>query len=139
MNTLVESLPEDESVGFEGLRVLIAEDEYLIALMLQQMLEDLGCQIVGAAENVDAAIGLARTVEADVAILDVNLGGQSIYPVADILSSRRVPIIFATGYGQQGLTEAYRRHTILPKPYDVSAVCGALRTAAGARAQGRHE
>jgi CheY-like chemotaxis protein len=111
---------------FAGLKILIAEDEYLISLMLQQMLEDLGCAIVGAAENLTAALSLVSAGGADVAILDVNLGGQSIYPVADLLAAKRVPIIFATGYGQQGLNESYRGHTILAKPYDVDAVRSSL-------------
>jgi CheY-like chemotaxis protein len=117
----VASVPE-----FMGLKVLIAEDEYLISLMLQQMLEDLGCAVVGAAENLAGALSLASSGGADVAILDVNLGGQSIYPVADLLAAKRVPIIFATGYGQQGLNESYRVHTILAKPYDVDAVRSSL-------------
>jgi CheY-like chemotaxis protein len=111
---------------FAGLKILIAEDEYLISLMLQQMLEDLGCSVVGVAENLPAALSLASSSTADLAILDVNLGGQSIYPVADMLAAKRVPIIFATGYGSQGLSEGYRRHTILAKPYDVDAVRSCL-------------
>ncbi len=126
MNTTVDPVPGDSAGEFGGLRVLIAEDEYLISLMLQQMLEDFGCKVVGAAENLNAALSLAGSQEADLAILDVNLGGQSIYPVADVLRERQVPIIFATGYGQQGLNEAYRRHTILAKPYDVDAVRASL-------------
>jgi CheY-like chemotaxis protein len=114
---------------FAGLKVLIAEDEYLISLMLQQMLEDLGCSVVGAAENLTSALSLAAAGGADLAILDVNLGGQSIYPVADLLATKRVPIIFATGYGQQGLNEGYRGHTILAKPYDVDAVRSCLHRA----------
>src|SRR5262249_23690928 len=105
---------------------------YLISLMLQQMLEDLGCAIVGAAENLPGALKLASSGTADLAILDVNLGGQSIYPVADILAAKGVPIIFATGYGQQGLSQNYRGHTILAKPYDVDAVRSCLARARSA-------
>lgn len=86
-----------------GLRVFIVEDEALVLLTLEDMLADLGCQVVVSAQQVEEALRLALDVAVDVALLDVNVGGRRIDPVAHILATRGIPIVFVTGYGTASL------------------------------------
>jgi CheY-like chemotaxis protein len=99
-----------------GLRVLLVEDEPLIALALEDELRDLGCEVVGPAFSLAAAVQLAGDATLNGAILDVNLGGQKVYPAADLLAARNLPFIFVTGYGAAGLLEPYRDRPVLQKP-----------------------
>jgi len=98
-------------------RVFVVEDETLVAMLLEDMLADLGCEIVGPATRISSALELARTGEFDVAILDVNVAGEEIYPVAEALAQRRIPFAFATGYGNGGLREAWRDRPTVQKPF----------------------
>ncbi|WP_428674327.1 response regulator [Reyranella sp.] len=86
-----------------GLRVFVVEDEALVLLTLEDMLADLGCQVVVAVQQVEAALCLARDTVVDVALLDVNVGGTRIDPVAHILATRGIPIVFVTGYEASSL------------------------------------
>jgi DNA-binding NarL/FixJ family response regulator len=81
-------------------RVLLAEDELLVAMELEAMLRDLGCEVIGPAATVDEALHLARAEAGplDAAVLDINLAGQASFPVADLLAGRNVPVVFATGH-----------------------------------------
>lgn len=98
-------------------RVLVVEDEMMIAMMLADMLEDLGHQVVGPVARLDKALDLVRRETIDVALLDVNVHGQEIYPVADELIRRGIPFMLATGYGAKGVREQYRSWPILQKPF----------------------
>jgi len=100
-----------------GLRVLVVEDEMLVAMLLEDMLSDFGCSIVGPAPTIGEALPLAMEAEIDAAVLDLNLGGQPIFPVADALRARGVPYIFASGYGDSGLSDAHRGAPMLQKPF----------------------
>ena len=100
-------------------RLLIVEDEYLIRLLLEDMLVELGCSIAAVASNLDEAKQAAQTAEIDLAILDVNIDGQQVFPVADILRGRKLPFIFITGYGARGLPENYRDTPTLQKPFQM--------------------
>lgn len=107
------------------------EDESLVAMQLEDMLEDLGCEVVGFAMRVPKAIEmLDRLADVDVAILDVNIAGEKIYPVARVLKRRGVPIVFATGYGRGGMLEEWHSYPVLQKPYTSEQVaemmCAAL-------------
>jgi CheY-like chemotaxis protein len=83
-----------------GLKVLLVEDEGLVAMTMEDMLEDLGCEVVGSFGAVSPALAwLAEDHEFDGALLDVNLGGEMVYPVADALIARGAPFVFTTGYG----------------------------------------
>jgi CheY-like chemotaxis protein len=98
-------------------RVLVVEDEYLIRMLLEDMLTDLGYNIAGAVGTIKEASELAAKAEFNVAILDVNLDGQEVFPVAEILAKRRVPFVFVTGYGENSLPEPYRGRPALQKPF----------------------
>lgn len=111
------------------LRILVVEDESLVAMFLEDVLEDLGHQMLGPYSRVEAALPAARTEEFDVAILDVNVNGQAVFPVAEAIASRGIPLIFSTGYGQKSLPEEYRSRPTLDKPFlpgDVEAVLAKL-------------
>ncbi len=112
-----------------GTRVLVVEDELMIRMLLQDMLADLGCKLAGEAGRIDEALTLAKQTEFDVAILDVNLNGQPISPVVDVLIERGLPFVFATGYGQRGVPEAYRRTPTLQKPFQAEALAQAIKAA----------
>jgi CheY-like chemotaxis protein len=119
---------------FAGLRVLVVEDEMMVSMLIEDMLTDLGCQVVGPASRLDEAMQLAATSELDCAVLDVNLGGQPIFPLADLLRERGRPFAFATGYGDAGLREVDRGTPVLQKPFregDLARVLGELRAKVG--------
>jgi CheY-like chemotaxis protein len=98
-------------------RVLVVEDEILVGMMLEDMLQEIGHDVVARAARIGEAAELAAGDGFDFAILDVHLNGEEVYPVADVLSRRGIPFVFATGYGEQGLAERYRSHAALSKPY----------------------
>lgn len=83
----------------KGCAVFLVDDEALIRMMVADMLEELGCRVAAEAGRIDEAIRLAQSVEFDLAILDVNVGGELIFPVAEAVKARGRPLIFATGYG----------------------------------------
>lgn len=98
-------------------RVLIVEDEPLLALHLEDLLVALGHEVIGPATRIAMAMELAHKSEIDFAILDINVAGTKSFPVADILRQRGIPFVFATGYGAEGLTDGYRDFPALRKPY----------------------
>jgi CheY-like chemotaxis protein len=114
-------------------RVLVVEDELMIRMLLQDMLDDLGHTLAGEAGRIDEAMMLASQAEFDVAILDVNLNGEPISPVVEVLVQRGLPFVFATGYGQRGVPEPYRRTPTLQKPFQADALAQALEAVAPAR------
>ena len=119
----------------DGLRVLVVEDEMMVSMLIEDMLTDLGCTIVGPASRLDEALQLAREAELDCAVLDVNLGGQPIFPLADLLREKGAPFAFATGYGDAGLREVDKGSPVLQKPFreaDLARVLSDLRTKTGA-------
>ena len=98
-------------------RLLVVEDEYLIRMLLEDMLDDLGYGIAAAVGTLSEARQIATDGDFSAAILDVNLDGQEIYPVADILAKRGLPFVFVTGYGERSLPEPYRGRPALQKPF----------------------
>jgi DNA-binding NarL/FixJ family response regulator len=91
----------DIESGLNGRRVLIVEDEMLVSMLVEDILLDFGCTVVGTAARLADAMELARTSEIDVALLDINLGGNRSFPVAEILAERGVPFVFASGIIQK--------------------------------------
>jgi CheY-like chemotaxis protein len=110
-----------------GLEIFLVEDEALVAALLEDMLAEFGCVLAGAAATVSEALTEIQTAtEIDAAILDVNLGGEKVFPVADILVSRGVPIVFSTAYGPADLAERYPQARIIQKPYRPEALAALL-------------
>lgn len=103
----------------EGRRVLLVEDESLVAMLAEDMLLDLGCEVV-VAMRLDKALAYVRTQAFDMAVLDVNLGDTRSYPIADLLFESCTPFLFATGYGQRGLEIAYQSVPVVQKPYQTA-------------------
>jgi CheY-like chemotaxis protein len=112
--------------GLTGRKILVVEDEMLIAMLLEDLLEDLGCQVLGPVANVPQALELTAKEHPDAAVLDVNLGTEPVYPVADALTRAEVPFVFVTGYGQAGLIDAYGGHATIMKPFDPETFAGEL-------------
>lgn len=123
---------QGEKVQTAKRRVLIVEDEYLVAMLVEDMLQGLGYEVATIASNIEAAKSAARDGEFDVAILDVNLNGAFSNPVADILAARNIPFVFATGYGKTGPHEGFAATPSLQKPFDEADLRRALASVLGA-------
>ena len=102
--------------------VFLVEDEVMIRMMVADMLEDLGYTVAAEAGDIDEALRLVESTYFDLAILDVNVNGKVISPVADLLKARGRPFIFATGYGSSGLPEEYRDRPALQKPFQLETL-----------------
>jgi len=111
-----------------GLRVLVVEDDYFVAQVLVDLLEDVGAVVIGPIGWVDEALALIAdgTDRFDGAVLDVNLHGSKSYPIADALTARSIKFIFATGYGADALDEPYRHCPRCEKPFDQTALVAAF-------------
>ena len=122
-------MPKKTSTGFNDLsrvkRILVVEDEVLVAMMVEDMLIELGATVVGPAFTVTKAMLLAKNGELDAAVLDVNVRDEHIEPVADVLRDRLVPLVFATGYGHLRVPQA-GNSPILDKPYTQDKLQSAL-------------
>ena len=100
-----------------GIRVLIVEDEAAISMMLEDMLEDFGCEVVGTASRLATALQMAESESCAVAIIDVNLAGEPSYPLAATLAKRNLPFVFSTGYGGAGIQDPFRARPVVQKPF----------------------
>ena len=98
-------------------KVLVVEDEMMIAMLIEDMLDEFGCKLVGLATNVPRALDLIGKEPVEIAVLDLNLDGQDTYAIADALQRKNVPFIFATGYGSTGLRQEYGNRPVLQKPF----------------------
>lgn len=114
-------------------RVLIVEDEPFIAMMLEEHLLDAGCEVAGTAPNLEKGLALAGSTEMDLAILDMILGSQPSFPVADILAARGIPFMFASGFGSNSLPEEHRGQLVLNKPFHYPDLVKSLKLALGSR------
>lgn len=115
---------------WQGARVLVVEDEPVVAMCLEDILDGLGCVTVGPASRLAEGLALARTAGLEAAILDINLGGEHSISIAEALQDRRVPFAFASGYGAppEGFAEGV---PLLEKPYREDEVEAALRALLG--------
>jgi CheY-like chemotaxis protein len=98
-------------------RILVVEDEAMISMLLEDMVFDSGGEVVGPVATFDGALALAQKAEFEVAVLDLNLNGTLSYPVAEVVLERGIPVIFATGYGENGLLDRFRDCPTLEKPF----------------------
>ena len=117
---------------FAGRRILVVEDEPIIAMALEDMLLDLGCEVVGPASTLPEAQALAETADIDAALLDINIDTGRSYVIADELRRRAVPFAFATGYGEAGVENVGGDAPVLQKPYRQAQVETVLRLLVGA-------
>lgn len=102
--------------------VLLVEDEVMIRMMVADMLEELGYAIVAEAGDIDEGVRLVQATDFDIAILDVNVNGKVISPVAEAIQMRGIPFVFATGYGVQGVPERFRDRPTLQKPFQIETL-----------------
>jgi CheY-like chemotaxis protein len=112
-----------------GLRVFVIEDESMVAMLLQDMLAEIGCEVIGFASRFNDAVEKAKSLAFEVAILDVNLNGRHTFSIADSLAERGVAFVVATGYGTTSLPESLHRVPILQKPFRQQDLQRALRAA----------
>jgi CheY-like chemotaxis protein len=111
-----------------GGSVFLVEDEVMIRMMVADMLEELGYSVAAEAGDISEAMKLAESADFDLAILDVNVNGKMISPVADLIKARQRPFIFATGYGSSGLPEEYRDRPALQKPFQIETLAKIIDT-----------
>jgi CheY-like chemotaxis protein len=117
--------------GIDGSRVLLVEDESLVSMLAEDILLEAGCTVL-LAGRLREALELAATEDMDLAVLDVNLGGgDTSFPVADILLGRDIPFVFATGYAAEGLEPRYAKNALIQKPYAPHSLVAALAAAIG--------
>lgn len=120
-----------------GKRVLAVEDEPVVAMMLEDMLRELGCEVVGPAVRLIPAMEYAETAELDAAVLDVNIHAGRSYVVAEMLAARGVPFVYATGYAQSGVDARAPKAPVLAKPYEAEALERALAAVLAGAGDGR--
>ncbi|WP_428485505.1 response regulator [Rhodopila sp.] len=106
-----------ESALLAGKHVLVVEDEMLIAMLIEDMLVDQGCTVIGPFNTLASALDAARTERFDLAILDVNLAGEKVYPVAEALTARHIPFLFLSGYGDTAIPKGKSTWRVCSKPF----------------------
>jgi DNA-binding response OmpR family regulator len=123
----------DPDPFLSGLSVVVVEDEMMVSLLLEDMLGTLGCHDVVHAPSVSTALEEIEKAMPDIAVLDVNLGNEMVYPVAEKLNVAGVPFVFTTGYGRGAIKLEWAARPCVQKPFNISAFATALRAALGAR------
>jgi len=110
----------------KGVKVLVVEDEYFVAILIEEILESAGCIVMGPIPRLPEALDAVDHHDCDVAVLDVNLAGERIDPVADALSERHVPFLFVTGYGATALPSEHAERPHIGKPFRTNELLGAV-------------
>lgn len=118
-------------MSLDGLRVLLVEDEAIIAMTAEDMLEELGCTVAATATNIEEAFACVAERAFDVALLDINLNGRQSLPVAAALREKGAPFVFTTGYGAAGSGADYADVPLVTKPYQIADLEAAIRQAIG--------
>jgi CheY-like chemotaxis protein len=119
----------NENSAMSSLQILVVEDESMVAMMIEDMLEDLGHKVIATSGRMPDASKLVADASADLAILDVNLNGEETYPLADSLAARAIPFIFATGYGSSGIKAEWSGVPVLQKPFQSRELAEAINRA----------
>jgi DNA-binding response OmpR family regulator len=114
--------------ALRGRRILIVEDDYLIAMAIADLLEDAGAEVIGPIAQLDQALAFVEdnAKAFDAAVLDVDLRGRKSYPIADVLAAREVRFVFSTGYGAEAIDHPYRGYPRCDKPIDATVLVAAL-------------
>jgi CheY-like chemotaxis protein len=112
--------------SLSGRRILVVEDEMIAAWVLERILADFGCKVIGPAARVKEALAMIEAEAIDAVLLDVNLNGEKSYPVADALVARGVPFVFSTGYNKDSMPKGYRDFPVLQKPYEATKLATVL-------------
>jgi two-component SAPR family response regulator len=115
--------------SLKGVRVLVVEDDFLVSLLFEDILTSVGCVVLGPVPRLADALDAAAKERCDVAVLDVNLAGERVYPVAAVLFRRDVPFIFVTGYGDDAIPHEYAGQLRLAKPFSAEQLSRALSSA----------
>lgn len=110
-------LVQSSAPGLQGLRIMVVEDEAVVSMMIEQMLEDFGCCVVDMASRLRQAMQAAQTTDCDLALLDMNLAGEPVDAVVEILQARGIRFVFATGYGRHDLRPCWSDRPVLAKPF----------------------
>jgi CheY-like chemotaxis protein len=108
------------------LKVLVVEDEHLVAMLVEDMLHDLGYEIAAVEASLKAGLQAAQQEQVELAVLDVNLNGEKSFPIADFLLKNGIPFVFASGYGLSGVSEVYPKVPVVQKPFTESTLVEAL-------------
>lgn len=125
-----------------GLRVMVVEDEFLVSMMIETVLMDEACDIIGPYDTITDALRIVEKVKTDFAFLDVNVRDEKIYPVAEILAERGIPFVLLTGYGENAIPDDRPAWHVCAKPFTphelISAMKAAIATAASPSTPGIH-
>jgi DNA-binding response OmpR family regulator len=113
-------------LALAGKRVLVVEDELLVALMIEDFLTEFGCTTIGPCGTVETALHAVATESLDLALLDVNLSGERVYPVAAALELRHVPFLFLSGYGEEAIPPGHSDWKVCAKPFRGAELAGML-------------
>jgi CheY-like chemotaxis protein len=113
-------------LALAGKRILIVEDELLVALMIEDFLIDFGCTTIGPCGTVETALQAVETAALDFALLDVNLSGERVYPVAEALAERHIPFLFLSGYGDEAIPPGHTDWKVCAKPFKGKDLAGML-------------
>jgi DNA-binding response OmpR family regulator len=122
---------DKDNVLLHGMTVFVVEDETMVSLLLEDMLGTLGCDNVLHAASVSSALNELSQSQPDLAVLDVNLGSEMVYPVAEELNRAGVPFVFTTGYGRGAIKLEWAARPCVQKPFNIDAFAAALRVAMG--------
>ena len=128
---MIEAPPPTPSSANPQAKILVIEDEAMISLLIEDMLLELGYSTIWLATSVAQALASIAERRPDVAVLDVNLGGERAYPVAERLAELDIPFVFATGYGRFGVDARWSARPVIQKPYNIETLDEALRRALG--------
>jgi CheY-like chemotaxis protein len=127
---IVEKTPEAETArGLAGLQVLVVEDASPVGTLAEDLLDQLGCNMIGLVSSVEKALEMADREKIDLALLDVDLRGEPVYPVAEALQARGIPFVFMSGYG--GLDQPWNNRPIIQKPFELAQLQSAMEIALG--------
>lgn len=119
-------MDQEQDAPLRGLRILVVEDQAPIALQVEDMLVESDCEVVGPASRVEQALKLLDEQDVDAAVLDLNIAGEMVYPVADLMDARGLPYVFATGCDPADLAGPYRQKQVLQKPFSRRALIEAM-------------